>query len=410
MVDAIASGTELMGEAVFSPRKLDRDAQKRVGQYLNDLGRRFEDVFTLSNSEGSTSHKDTFTCAAALPLPAQFGQRMAVGVAPSMTEAMQLAAMHAELILDTLGVRLFQSDEKQEMHARNCAKVGRFAPLPKEGTSVPPDTPSPPPLKMHASQKRKVKRLSPIKEAVKKEENDDDEEVDTEAGVEETPAVPAVPEVRHVSVSESEVDTLCKNRVSYYLARQKKKQPDSFTDEVCFEVTMGKGMVLHRCILSIPLPDKTVREAEGFANTKKDAEVMAWMHAERVLDTLNIPLFDNLPGLQRYHSERVRKLGRSAPAIIQAKQKTITEDPLYPLHLEYSPTTAALPKPVCPSPNDAEDDAKWDKYVQDCIEYIQYKKYVDSNLFFDIERVPRTGDRVIDAHCSKRKAHLPSRT
>ncbi|KAG5499041.1 hypothetical protein GH5_03741 [Leishmania sp. Ghana 2012 LV757] len=99
-----------------------------------------------------------------LPLPAEFGERYAEGFAPTAKEAEAVAAMHAERIIDALGFQLFQLSSKQRKHAEAVRAAGRWAPMPaatinstasSSGAPIaaaevvpPPDTPSPPPLQL----------------------------------------------------------------------------------------------------------------------------------------------------------------------------------------------------------------------------------------------------------------------
>lgn len=73
------------------------------------------------------------------------------------------------------------------------------------------------------------------------------------------------------------------------------------------------GRCVYRSRIRLPLPTPHgVKVAEGIGDTEKDAEVLAAMHAERVIDALGIPLH-RLPSAQQKHAERARKQGRWAP-------------------------------------------------------------------------------------------------
>lgn len=93
-----------------------------------------------------------------LPLPPQFGIRIAMGRGPTKKDAAGLACMHAELIIDAVGFALFPEDaKKQATHATECARVRRWCAAPGS-TAYRFNTASPPPLEL-------VERFGPAEAA-----------------------------------------------------------------------------------------------------------------------------------------------------------------------------------------------------------------------------------------------------
>eukprot|EP00796_Vickermania_ingenoplastis_P007345 gene7345-5179_t len=412
MVSPTDPATQLfnLDMAIRSPRQMNHSCKNRIIEYLAQMGRRFEDVFqTRKSVEDSRGGNTMHECIGKIPVPAKFGDRVAVGKAAGAADAEILAVMHTELILDTLGIAIFADPIKQQRHAKECAKSGRWAP--KDHSSLQAgDTPSPPPLRLeysgslHWERSRKTKRVqarsvSPDRRkavpppepmsakassmptiCVKDPFSDPNE-------LNDIPDMGA--DVVHTIVGEEDLDLVAKARVQYYLRRQGK------TASVDYKSMMGRGTLIHVASGMLPLPDGheagKERTMEGIATTKRDAEILAWVHAERTLDTLGIEIFDNLPGLQRYHAQRVEELGRWAPcfeAQDAAERKSLVEIP--PLRL--SSFIKQLQRPVLAS----ESPEDWNAYITACDDYIKSKFMQTQNVFFDQERVPRTGDKLVD--------------
>lgn len=74
------------------------------------------------------------------------------------------------------------------------------------------------------------------------------------------------------------------------------------------------SIVLYTATLHLPLPPPHGSYmAEGVGESRKDAELLAAMHAERVCDALGVPLF-RLPSMQQNYAENIRRNeGRHAP-------------------------------------------------------------------------------------------------
>lgn len=115
------------------------------------------------------------------------------------------------------------------------------------------------------------------------------------------------------------VDAFSRGRVLNYLKRmgvsssqlpQGARSP--FTTRPHPDATPGRELFTATLRLPLPPPHGSY-VAEGVAETVKDAELLAAMHAERVCDALAVPLF-RLPSMQQKYAENVRQSeGRYAP-------------------------------------------------------------------------------------------------
>ncbi|KEG15300.1 putative RNA editing associated helicase 2 [Trypanosoma grayi] len=379
--------------ALYSPRQIDPFAKVRIKGYLASLGRRAEEAFFVQRIEAEDNGgQQICRCALNLPVPRQFGDRIALGEAVDPKDAENLAAMHAELILDTLGIPVYADPVLQRYHADVCAKSGRYAPA--DGASkIPPTTPSPAPLRrevvgsIHWENQTKKKRSSIV---VSKARTAKDTQSTATTTLDEEKEPEAAPKERrnYTFVAEKELDLLCRPRVQYYLRRKGVMKLEA---EFRMELR-GLGNVLHVAEFAVPVPAEFgKRVAHGSALTKRDAEILCWMHAEQIIDTLGLCLFDNLPGLQNRHVERVRCLGRWAPQHGENAVKPHgTPSPL-PLTLGTAPEKP--PFPTVPS-NLLQG---WDKYIEECRRFIEVNRAREDNIYYEMEKNPRTGDEVYDA-------------
>ncbi|RNF19444.1 putative RNA editing associated helicase 2,putative [Trypanosoma conorhini] len=374
--------------ALYSPRQIDSCAKVRIKGYLAALGRRAEEVFFIQRIEAEDNGGQAICrCALNLPVPRRFGDRIALGEAVDPKDAENLAAMHAELILDTLGIPLYTDGVLQRRHAELCLKNGRYAPV-DASSNIPPSTASPPPLRREVigsiHWENKTKRRAPI---VISRANTTKTSVS--AIPEEAEPVVAPKETRaYVFVAEKDLDLVSRPRVQYYLRRNgKPKLEADFRMEL-----RGLGNVLHVAEFAVPVPASFgERIAHGSALTKRDAEVLCWMHAERIIDALGLCLFDNLPGLQKRHAERVKRLGRWAPLV--GESTALPPDTPSPLPLTLGTAPEKPPYPSLPT-NLLQE---WDKYVGECRRYIEVNSMREENIFYEMEKIPRTGDALYDA-------------
>lgn len=146
----IPSGNIVDGKRTFihtssGVRYPDSRAADRLADYLERCGRQgdsytlttFDEIDEVVSKDGCSDVDGTrrlvtwHRLVVVLPVPDHFGHREAVGEGPSPEQALQCAAMHAELLLDDIGVRLYDHDVYQRQHAECARSVGRWAPLPE---------------------------------------------------------------------------------------------------------------------------------------------------------------------------------------------------------------------------------------------------------------------------------------
>lgn len=446
-------------EAIVSPRTLDKLSKGRIISYLSTVGRRLGDVVVVRQllTEEETEGRPRHRCALKVPLPSVCGEpRLALGEGETAADAESAACMHAELILDALGVCLYTDVARQKRHADACARWGRWAPSgPQE--EQPSSTVAPPPLRREYAgslhwERRKARRTEPQREggrgsgaeaaAGEKREKPTAESQETRqakqravAGV--APGQAALPEPSSpsdtgawtteptrehdpsafVDLSEADVDVVSKNRVQYYLRHE-----GLAAGKKTFTTEAARTSIMHVTTWALPLPARFVSAGDvgsdapasnleclvtGVAPTRKDAEALSWMHAERCLDALGIPLFPNLPQLQAYHARRAAEAGRSAPSEVRGSDAlqlpSLDPPPVRPLRLisAHKGVSVTIPRP--PAPVEDEDGAlsysekEWNAYVEECASYVLIKRMSVSNTLYELERVPRTGDAVVDA-------------
>ncbi|CAM71746.1 RNA editing associated helicase 2,putative;with=GeneDB:Tb927.4.1500 [Leishmania infantum JPCM5] len=418
----VPEGSAMAAYAITSPRKMDKSAKGRVLDYLATVGRRLDDVTVVRQalSEEETEGPPRHRCALKVPVPAVCGEaRLALGEADTIADAENAACMHAELILDTLGVCLYTDPVKQKRHAAACAQWGRWAPS-TPGEEQPSSTPSPPPLRReHAGSLHRERQKEPTRKRGSRL-GTSQRAAKTDASTAEMAeqAALVVDAEAFDDVVESQLDTVSKNRVQYYLRYENLKAPS-----ITFTTNMGHSVLLHVATWSLPVPARFGSETEsqkcleyavkGAASTRRDAELLSWMHAERTLDYLGIPLFPNLPKLQAYHAQRAQLEGRVAPAVVTGPTAPLphpSEVPVKPLrlHISFCRVDLTIPPPPCPS-TDMEGNScvpphVWEAYVEACAVYVLAKQMALKNSYYEEQRVPPTGDVVIDAALAEAEA------
>ncbi|KAK7196268.1 RNA editing associated helicase 2 [Novymonas esmeraldas] len=413
LAPGVPEGSAVAAYAISTLRQLDKAAKTRVAEYLASVGRRFDDVLVHRQAidPDETAGRVRHRCVLKVPLPAVCGEpRLALGEADTVADAEHCACMHAELILDALGVCLYADPVKQKRHADACAQWGRWAPS-RPGEEQPSSTPSPPPLRREhvgSLHWERQKRRTP------KGISDADgtptvvqSRIDVSA-TEDTALLPATSDAasEYEFVTEAGIDAVSKNRVQYYLRQENLPAPST-----TYTTTIFRTVLLHCAEWTLPVAARLLGDAKeaqkrpeyvvkGVASTRRDAELLSWMHAERVLDHLGIPLFPNLPLLQAHHASRVAALGRCAPATVAdppvplPSPSEIRQKPLR-LRLHSEKVDIVLPPPPPEAENISAGD--WDAYVEACAVYVAAKRMAVHNGFYSEMRAPRTGDAVIDA-------------
>jgi hypothetical protein len=126
-----------------------------------------------------------------------------------------------------------------------------------------------------------------------------------------------------VLTSVESVDAFSKSKVLNFMKRAAKERgghfssTDAFVTETHTLDVPGSGLSRSgfRCRLRVVCPPSSAQTTivgEGVAANAKDAELLAAMHAERLLDALGVPLYA-LPSMQQKHAEAARAAGRWAP-------------------------------------------------------------------------------------------------
>ncbi|RNC43410.1 hypothetical protein TcCL_NonESM06913, partial [Trypanosoma cruzi] len=115
------------------------------------------------------------------------------------------------------------------------------------------------------------------------------------------------------------IDTFARAKVANFAKRMPHSacETSSSASHLLAEVrevqTAGDEEKLFHARVRVPLPPEYgERWGEGLASTEKEAELVAAMHAERVIDAMGFPMFQ-LTSKQKRHAEAARNAGRWAP-------------------------------------------------------------------------------------------------
>ncbi|KEG12534.1 hypothetical protein DQ04_01631000 [Trypanosoma grayi] len=244
-----------------------------------------------SSSTGDDSEK-IFVAQLKMPIDARFGERLACGKAPTKREAIALACMHAELIVDALGLALYPSSrEQQEAHVEECRKVNRWCAAPGD-CDYHYTKASPPPLQL-------------VKSAAGMTAAEADPTASLEAAlVSHTKAINSFKNVTEVKVL---VPSTRRDFVEYMTQHRTSAQD---AGSPFFVEALGvKGHEVYRATVTVPVPVVTADSgtegtatvdtnkavfssfvAIGIGTTEMEAEIAASMHVFSVLELLNRPV------------------------------------------------------------------------------------------------------------------------
>ena len=364
------------GHTLVSPRQIDMLARERVVAYCSTAGQRANRVFETLEIPGEDSQA-WFRSRIWLPLPAEYGERYAVGEAPDPREAELLAAMHAELTLDTLGIPLYTDPAQQKKHADAARRMGRYAPVPKEPARS-PYTRSPPGLRKPREDSVRWLRHVQKTYVAGTKVNSEDTTIRNEAAT-----------ISFASVAGDTLDSAAKSRVINYLRRA---CPGDIPEPTVSVVGQNEDDVVHTARLDVPVPPHFGRRiAMGVAPARKDADVLCYMHAERVIDALGVHLFA-LPGLQKRHAEQAKLEGRWAAQLDE--HPNIDPATPSPPALRIDTLGPGVRYPACPTgPLKAQ---QWEAYVSACEAYIDSVVKLQRADALKQDKVPRTGDPLVD--------------
>ncbi|AAZ10454.1 hypothetical protein, conserved [Trypanosoma brucei brucei TREU927] len=399
-----------------SVRQSDRFAIVRLRDYLERHGKRLESVLKTTVSSDADEGLKRWICKAVLPVPETFECVVAHGEAYREDEAMVMCAVHAELVLDEIGVAMYDLPALQKKHSGAAALLGRWAPLgPGQRRQI---VCIPPPVRKEHEKSCLWARLSKeattkMRESVPKEEM---------PAMESPPPSQRLPDVTSSTPSMGSTmapsaptsvdlkdDTLCdlSKLVSVHSSDILQTAPRLF-DFYCRRMGVDVSRVtrqynvssplhgfVHRAIAEIPLPTQFGRRhAVGCASTKKEAYTLCCMHAIFTLGALGVPVYSG--SRQAEFAGNARRRGRPAP---------MPGDPLMPANTESPPGLKSLPdmhkeKPVVPTVPPRSECRKpfvWGSYLTACRAYIKRcKEHLIFDALFEQKRAPRSGVELED--------------
>ncbi|KPA80540.1 putative mitochondrial hypothetical protein [Leptomonas pyrrhocoris] len=319
---------------------------------------------------------------------------MAQGEAPTREASFLMCNAHAELLLDALGIPLYDNSVLQCKHVDTARSLGRWAPLVRGALTVPAALrPLPPPL-------RKVTSSSALWARVQRDRHTAAEEASGEVGknvdgagaaaVGDSPAQEGPAAVDGSDATAGEVnddDALCDvarlrfvhhTEIFHYSVRYASK---FFTEKGLdflravreYKVHHPKYGTVHRAIVELPTPPMYgKRYAVGVADSKQRALHLCSQHVVHILDALLIPLHHTKYAQSRY-AHKGAVLGRKAPLPSEGRAGPNTPTPPGYYSVELSEAANERPPaiPVCPTADAAEDEFTWKTYVRRCAIYRQ---------------------------------------
>lgn len=408
-----------------SVRQADRFAIVRLRDYLERHGKRLETTVSsvcLETDEGLKRWVKKVT----LPVPEAFGHVVAHGEAYTEDEALVMCAVHAELLLDELGVALYDLDALQEKHCVAAEMLGRWAPYKTQAARRAVSTP-PPVRKEHANSclwaclsKKAMKQhtcssgktlrgtepathLTNEKKDTKIREASESNLTATTTKSEGSTAMPPSVGEKITDDALCDLEGLTSVHASEFFFHAprlldvycRRKGVDISRLMRQYSVRNPAHGLVHRAILELPVPPQFGRRyAVGCALAKKEAYVLCCMHAVYILGELGIPVY--IGPKQTEFAAMARLKGRYAPG---------PGDPLRPGSTKSPPglkslSDAHMSKPLAPTPPDRVKCRKpfvWENYVKACRVHIQkLKEQVIFDALFVQGKAPRSGVDVED--------------
>ena len=337
-----------------SPRIFDRFAKNKLLDYLERNGKNRQCIVAKRVFVGN---KQLWRLSIPVILPKEYGERFAVGEAPSFHEAEILLGMHLELILDTLGLPFYDHSVYQRRHARTAASQGRSAPLPRAKPSD-PSTPSPPPLRMEDAASNSTKG----------------------ARVPAHPDGSPKPTVDTLSpITRAEMDVRAPTRMEHYFK-------ENGWSVLLSKVVRPSMALKHQVTLVMPLPLHGPRTAIGVAHSARDATILCYMHAQRIIDSLDLPLFQSEEKQLRHHRILLDR-GMHAP---------LPNVPPKPMDTPSPPGLRidAFGEVDCPDPPEAGVACSlqdWTNYISASVQYIDNIWKQQAVVAFEQVHSPRCG-------------------
>ena len=363
--------TLTLEHTLVSPRVLDLHARARLADFMERHGRERDAACAVSRVEGEDGRL-VFRATSKLPVPIEFGSRVAIGEAYTEQEAELLVAMHAEVIIDCLGLPFYDHAGLQDRHAAAARSFGRYAPFAKDAPRS-PDVPSPPRLRKLLPQsirwlRNEVHRLQQHETPAAKNfatgargfeipstaattggtagSSRSSSAAPSSMDVQKDP-LEGAPQMGEMPVggdsdphhalrlklralaSMSAIEDIAHKRLSLYLMRAGTSLRDTM-QVVKFRnlALMAQGGIEWRCLLEVPLPHqrtdlRTVANsttspwkgrltAFGVSYKRQIAIDLCCMHAVEILDALGICVISD-PKMQDEHVDYCRQRGRQAP-------------------------------------------------------------------------------------------------
>ncbi|CAD2214882.1 hypothetical protein AGDE_12735 [Angomonas deanei] len=258
--------------ALLSPCVVDPAAVTRIRNVLYTVDFNLHHLCVTKRLKGRSNNIPVYYESEILLPQALIGKHnlKARGKATNKQLSLELACMHAELILDALGVCIFPNDnEAQRDHAMSCWQYGRPAPLPGTAPKLPSEVNLPAPLKVVSS----VGRAAPLSEEERLTRD-------------------------HVTLGrqcdEMTDTTVLESNAIGTLGRFLKERSFTRVGNPFFQELLPNGKTKSTIVL--PLPSSYgIRGGVGIATVPANANVLAAMHALDVLSVLGIPVSENDP-------------------------------------------------------------------------------------------------------------------
>ncbi|CAD2218547.1 hypothetical protein AGDE_08723 [Angomonas deanei] len=411
VVSPTVTVAESYGHTLTSARRPDRLCVNRLQDYLERHGKRLRmSLETSSEQVGGNvleaQRQVFYTTKVVLPIPVKYPMNVggkatsgvtrlvACGEGYTAADSIQMCAMHAELLLDTLGYCFYDHVLLQERHADTCMLLGRWAPshlgeLTPAAFHIPP-----PPIRKECNQstawsavENKYSRVTPKAAGEPQPLDGATTEPNSEASEEELFNLDKMKFIHPKELfrdAQKHMEFYCRNRgVEYH---QTLKQY-SFSDP-------SRGMV-HRCQVQVPVPAQYgKRIAVGCAATKRLSFLLCAMHATQILDALHIPIYFGQQQVK--YATLARRKGVSSPVRGQLAAGPSTPSP--PGLYCFEETQEMVGIPVAPVFEDlVKSTAIWETYIAECKRYLNRKADAEVvKAVLQERRCPRTGIEEVD--------------
>eukprot|EP00759_Apiculatamorpha_spiralis_P013322 PhF_6_TR1999/c0_g1_i4/m.3381 len=343
----------------FRVMEPDPFARTRVIAYAKKQQQHLNHPSLFQNKEVTIATKTLYEASVVVTLAGV--ERIAMGVGPTTKDAEIAAAMHAELMMDALSIPVFSLPSSQRKHVEARRLLGLWAPLPREdgNISTPPSPTNPSssssteifttPVRISEMQSVVVTPPPPSQNPSTTKQQKSTPPPSTKLPPNPPPKLcPRNPTTIPSTYDESEngkfavvyptqMDEMCssslscgptnvmdpqaKPRVLTYMRRLLNEKETYPPPLKCTPYSILDGITFTQVEIEIPLPKSHQScynnapkvKAIGVAASQKNAEMMAWMHAEYMLDAMGISLYGKQE-LQAEHKKYVEFFGRSAPS------------------------------------------------------------------------------------------------